>query len=309
MSKPSSIVVRLGTRASALAMWQAEWVASELSSLGAAVELIKIQTEGDVRSAPIGQLGAQGVFTKEIQRALLDNRIDLAVHSLKDLPTEAIDGLCLAAVPERESPSDALVSTVADSLDHLPPGSNVGTGSLRRRAQLLAARPDLTLTELRGNVDTRLRKLQEGQCDALILAEAGLRRLNLQHHIAQVLPRSVMLPAVGQGALGLETREDDHATRELLQGLDHPDTHRAVLAERTLLARLHGGCRAPIGAWGRVEDQKLHLDAVVLLPDGSQRLTAGANRPPAEARELGQQVADDLLAQGAHELLQAARQA
>ncbi len=307
MSDSSTIVIRLGTRASALAMWQAEWVASQLSSLGAHVELIKIQTEGDVRSAPIGQLGAQGVFTKEIQRALLDDRIDLAVHSLKDLPTEAIDGLCLAAVPQRESPRDALVTTVADSFDRLPPNAKVGTGSLRRRAQLLAARPDLTLAEMRGNVGTRLRKLQEGECDALILAEAGLRRLNLQHHITQVLPKSLMLPAVGQGALGLETRQDDGATREFLQHLDDPETHNAVLAERTLLARLHGGCRAPIGAWGRVDGQQLWLDAVVLVPDGSQRLTACASGPPSDAIELGHHVADDLLAQGAQELLQVAR--
>jgi hydroxymethylbilane synthase len=308
MSDSSSIVIRLGTRGSALAMWQAEWVASQLSSLGARVELIKIQTEGDVRTAPIGQLGTQGVFTKEIQRALLDDRIDLAVHSLKDLPTEAIDGLCLTAVPQRESPGDALVTAVADSIDQLPPGSKVGTGSLRRRAQLLSARPDLTVVELRGNVGTRLRKLREGQCDALILAEAGLRRLNLQDHITQVLPKSLMLPAVGQGALGLETRQDDQATRAFLHPLDDPETHSAVLAERTLLARLHGGCRAPVGAWGRVEDQQLWLDAVVLVPDGSQRRMARASRPLSDAVALGHQVADDLLAQGAQELLQAARE-
>ena len=198
MVEHDGTTVRLGTRSSALARWQADWVTARLREAGARVEQVLIQTQGDVRSGPIGQLGGQGVFTKEIQRALLERRIDLAVHSLKDLPTEPIDGLQLAAVPPRESAGDVLVASAADTIWDLPPAACVGTGSIRRRAQLLAARPDLAVAEIRGNVDTRLRKLWQGDFAALILAEAGLRRLNLQQHITQVIPKSLMLPAVGQ---------------------------------------------------------------------------------------------------------------
>lgn len=203
MKHASNLTLRLGTRSSALALWQANWVTEQLTALGVNVQVVHIKTSGDVRSGPIGQLGTQGVFTKEIQRFLLEEQIDLAVHSLKDLPTDTVAGLDLVAVPTRESSADVLVSRVSDSLDSLPDGSRIGTGSVRRQAQLLAIRPDLAVCEIRGNVGTRLQKLKEEQYDALILAEAGLRRLGLESHITQIIPPSVMLPAVGQGALGI----------------------------------------------------------------------------------------------------------
>ncbi|MHB1035870.1 MAG: hydroxymethylbilane synthase [Pirellulales bacterium] len=304
--------LRLGTRASALARWQAEWVAARLAELGAQVEMVPIATQGDRQQrGPIEQIGGEGVFTKELQRALVENRIDLAVHSLKDLPTGTAEGLCLASVPERASVRDVLVLREPGSLDSLPPGAVVGTGSLRRRAQLWHVRADLRMEDIRGNVDTRLRKLHEGQYDALVLAEAGLRRLGLEQHITFVLPMEVILPAVGQGALGLETRADDPPVRELVDRMDHPATHLAVLAERAMLAKLQGGCLAPVGAWGRTEDDgRLHLDAAVLSGDGARRLTAAATTTTlnaAEAERLGVEVADALLAQGAANLIQACR--
>jgi hydroxymethylbilane synthase len=300
-------VLRLGTRGSALARWQAQWVADQLQRAGAVVELVHITTQGDVRSGPLGGLGSQGLFTKEIQRALLDDRIDLAVHSLKDLPTEPIDGLSLAAVPRRESPGDVLVSHQVDQFDALPQGARVGTGSMRRRAQLLNVRGDLSVLDIRGNVDTRLRLLDEGNYEGIVLAEAGLRRLELASRITQVLPKSWMLPAIGQGALGLETRAQDAPTRQWVQLLDDPDTHRAVIAERALLSALRGGCLAPVGAWGRVVDGLLHLDAAVLHPQGTQRLVAQVSGSPADAATVGAEAAGQLLAQGASELIAAAR--
>ncbi len=196
------------------------------------------------------------------------------MHSLKDLPTEAIDGLALAAVPSRESPGDVLVSHQVSEFKSLGQGARVGTGSMRRRAQLLHVRSDLKVLDIRGNVDTRLRLLDEGEYDAIVLAEAGLTRLGLADRITQVLPKSWMLPAIGQGALGLETRAEDEPSRACVRHLDHPETHAAVIAERALLAALRGGCLAPVGAWGRVQEGRLHLDAVVLDPQGTQRVTA-----------------------------------
>ncbi len=300
--------LRLGTRASALARWQAQWVAEELRRRGVTVELVPITTRGDQQQGPIGLLGDRGLFTKELQRALLDNRIDLAVHSLKDLPTDEVPGLCLAAVPERAAAGDVLVSVKYASLDALPAGAVVGTGSLRRRAQLLHVRPNLRMQDLRGNVDTRLRKLREGQYDALVLAEAGLRRLGLAEHITQVLPPDVMLPAVGQGALALETRVDDAATRSHVATLDHLPTQRAVLAERTLLAGLEGGCLAPIAAYARAENGLLMLSGRVLSPDGARKIEATLSAPLDDASSLGRRVADALLAQGAAALIESGRQ-
>jgi hydroxymethylbilane synthase len=302
--------LRIGTRHSPLALWQAEWVAAGLRAAGIDVELVHITTQGDVRQrGPIEQIGT-GVFTKEIQRALLDRHVDLAVHSLKDLPTDPIDGLCLAAVPQRAPVGDALVSREGLTLADLPPAAVIGTGSSRRRSQLLHARPDLQMADIRGNVDSRLRKVQEGQYDAIVLAQAGLERLQLARHITQHLPMAIMLPAVGQGALGLETREDDTLTRETLGPLDHSATHQAILAERSLLAALRGGCLAPVGAWGRIaEDGLLHLSAVVLSGDGRQRLSVEVSGEPIQAVALGQQAADDLHSQGAAELIHAARHA
>lgn len=304
---PSRPRLRLGTRASALARWQADWVAARLTELGIEVELVPITTQGDVKTQPLGQIGGQGLFTKELQRALLDNQIDLAVHSLKDLPTAAVDGLALVAVPERESTADVLVSNVAQRIDDLPKAARIGTGSLRRKAQLLHIRPDLQFEDIRGNVDTRLRKLDEGQYDAIVLAEAGLRRLGMTERIANVIPQEVMLPAVGQGALGIEAREDDSAACELAELLDHPATHQAVLAERSLLLTLRGGCLAPVGAFARMVLGDLLLDAVVVKSDGSKKLTAGGRDGPECAFALGERVAQSLLSQGASDLIASSR--
>ena len=301
--------IRLGTRASALARWQAEWVASRLTEMGASVEVVFIKTGGDGTTTPITESGGQGLFTKEIQRALLDDRIDLAVHSLKDLPTERIEGLGLAAVPERESPYDAFLSINASSIDQLPQGARVGTGSRRRQSQLLHTRPDLSVADIRGNVETRLQKLDDGEYDAIILAEAGLKRLGLSERITQLLPPTVMLPAVGQGALGLETRVDDQTTIAAIKRLDHPETHAAVVAERALLAALLGGCLAPVGAWARVTDAELRLDAVVLSTDGTERLAASVVGTIDAAERLGQQAASQLIEQGARDLIAGSREA
>lgn len=301
--------LRLGTRASPLARWQADWVAATLAERGVDVETVLLSTRGDrEQGGPIGQMGGQGVFTKELQRALAAGEIDLAVHSLKDLPTDRVEGLSLAAVPPRGPAGDVLVCRKVSSWDALPQGAIVGTGSLRRRTQLWHARPDLNMHDVRGNVDTRLRKLAAGEYDALILAEAGLERLGLAGEISQVLPKSLMLPAVGQGALGLEARSDDARTRTALAPLNHVETHAAVTAERALLAALRGGCLAPVGAWGRVEGGLLRLSAVVLGQDGRQRLAAEVAGEPAAAAELGQRAAAELLSRGAADLIAGARQ-
>ncbi|MEX0936364.1 MAG: hydroxymethylbilane synthase [Pirellulales bacterium] len=307
--------LRLGTRGSPLARWQAEWIAAELANTGVQVELVSIATQGDTqRGGAIGSLGAQGVFTKEIQRVLLDGTIDLAVHSLKDLPTDVVEGLMLAAVPPRERPGDVLVSNTAKSLDELPEGARVGTGSLRRRAQLLHVRPDLQVQDIRGNVDTRLRKLDDGRYEAIVLAEAGLRRLGLDNRIGQSLSPRILLPAVGQGALGVEARENDAEVLEVLGRLDDAASRQAVLAERSLLAALRGGCLAPIGAWARPAetsaygDAGLILTAVVLSSDGQARLEAAGEAPADEAETLGRRVADELVRQGARELIAQSRE-
>jgi len=270
--------IRLGTRASALAQWQAQWVAEQLRRRDVEVEMVLISTSGDKRSEFPGPapLSGEGIFTKEIQKALLDRRIDLAVHSLKDLPISAVqeDGkraLCLAAVPQRASPCDVLVSPSCPSLDALPPGASGGAGSPRRRAQLLHVRPDLRMKDIRGNVETRIDKLLRGDYDAIILAEAGLRRLGLDRHIAQVLPFDQFLPAPGQGALGLETRADDALAREIVAPLDHAPTHCCALAEREMLSSLGGGCSTPTAALGRIENRRLSLVGRVVGRDGNPR--------------------------------------
>lgn len=306
-----SPALRLGTRGSPLARWQADWVAAQLHALGWAVELVLITTQGDVRTGPLGSFGGVGVFTKEIQRALLAGEIDLAVHSLKDLPTERVPGLELAAVPPREAVGDVLVTATGGTLEQLPVGARVGTGSMRRRAQLLHTRPDLVVADIRGNVETRLARLDAGDYAAIVLAEAGLTRLGLTGRIQHVLPRQIMLPAIGQGALGLETRAEDERARTALRSLDDPATHAAVRAERAFLATLRGGCLAPVGAWGRIETNDsvplLQLDGVVLSPDGRQRLAGQVSGAADDAEALGRSLAERLLAEGAAELIAAAR--
>jgi len=299
--------LRLGTRGSALALWQAEWVATQLRAIGCPVDLVRIQTSGDVTSQPLQAVGGQGLFTKELQRALQDGRIDLAVHSLKDLPTEPAENLALAAVPRRESNRDVMVSAVSPALDQLPPAARVGTGSRRRKSQLLHFRSDLQVSEIRGNVDTRLRKLDAGQYEAIVLAEAGLKRLGWSHRVTQVLPPEIMLPAIGQGALGIETRASDQATRRWVEQLNDAESFLSVQAERALLAELRAGCLAPVGAWGRVVDGRLLLDGAVLSADGRERIRASDSGTPADAASLGVQVARTLLAQGAAALIAGAR--
>jgi hydroxymethylbilane synthase len=291
-----------------LARWQADWVAARLRELGIKVEQILITTSGDQQQTPIGPVNGTGVFTKEIQRELLENRIDLAVHSLKDLPTGVVPGLSLAAVPQRAPVSDALVSARYGSFEALPPGALVGTGSLRRRAQLLHARGDLQMRDIRGNVDTRLRKLRQGDYDAIVLAEAGLRRLGLADQITQILPLGLAMPAVGQGALGLETRTDDPAARRAVAPLNHSATEAAVTAERAMLEALRGGCLAPIAGWARPENQSLTLTGRVLSPDGLQMLEVTQTATPEAAEQLGRRVAEALRAQGADDLIQIGRQ-
>jgi hydroxymethylbilane synthase len=307
-------ILRIATRASSLALWQANFVADLLRSLDPElqVELVHVTTTGDrLGEASLSGLGGVGVFTREIQHALLDGRADVAVHSLKDLPTEPIDGICLAAVPKRASPWDALVlprgsSSPAVSIRGLPPEARIGTGSQRRRAQLLHRRPDLQFLDLRGNVETRLRKLDDGACDALILAEAGLDRLGLSIRISARLAPPDLFPAVGQGALGLECRSHDAMVRPIVERLRHPPTWSAVTAERRTLSRLGAGCHAPVGVSTTVEGDDLTLEAVVLSRDGKERLHSKTTGLLADPVAIGNQVAEDLLSQGAGPLIEAA---
>ncbi len=296
------IPLRIATRSSPLAMWQARHVAELLQPHP--TELVQIETQGDrIRDRPLSQIGGDGLFTKEIQAAVLDGRADLAVHSLKDLPTAVVPGLTLAAVPPRGPTGDAFLSLRYARLKELPTGATLATSSLRRRSQIAHYRPDLRILDLRGNVETRIRKLHDEKLDAIILAEAGLIRLKLQDHIREILDPVWMLPAVGQGALGIECRTEDLRLRELLATITHRPTHAAVLAERALLRSLGGGCLVPIGALGQVDAQQLHLRGVVLSVDGSQRLQADQTGLSSEAEHLGEQLARRLLDLGAAKLL------
>ena len=300
---------RIGTRGSRLALWQANHIAAKLRPFLAprGVELVEIKTSGDERpDVSLPRIGGDGLFTKEIQRALLDGMVDVAVHSLKDLPTAPVAGLILAAVPPRGPISDTLVSREQKRFDELPPGALLATGSLRRQAQVLHCRPDIRIAEIRGNVETRLRKLHEQALGGLILAQAGLERLGLHEHISEVLSTDWMLPAVGQGALGLECRAEDAATHEILSQLDHPATRQAVRGERALLAHLGGGCLLPVGVVADVAGETLAIRSAVLDPWGKQRLEASVAGPLADAESLGIRLADALLAQGAGGLLRLA---
>lgn len=309
--------VRLGTRHSALALWQANHIASLLTSNGHEVELVKITTSGDVTSSPLGQSGGQGLFTKEIQRALLDHRCDLAVHSLKDLPTEEVPDLLLAAVPKREAAFDCLISNHGNWTE-LPINARIGTGSPRRKSQLLASRSDLRILDIRGNVDTRLKKLDDQQYDAIVLAFAGIHRLGLDHRVTEHLSMEWMLPAVGQGALGLEIRREDSDMANALQQLDHASSHAAVIAERSLLRGMRAGCLAPLAAHAEFQSDKLLLRAKVMSSDG---ITCISNHLETEdldlqapqklyevANELGKRLAERLWSQGAGQLIAQSRE-
>ncbi len=300
--------IRIGTRGSPLALWQARHVRELLRAAAPerSVELVEIETIGDqVRDVPLVQLGGDGAFTKAIQQALLENRVDVAVHSLKDLPTFVVEGLILAAVPERGPTGDAFVSKVHRSFAELPQGAVVATSSLRRKAQLLHRRPDLKLIDIRGNVETRLKKLVEQNLDATILAQAGLLRLGLADQITEVLDQTWMFPAVGQGALGLECRTDDAPTLAIFEKLNDMPTRWSVLAERALLRGLGGGCQVPIGTLTRIANGILTLRGVVLPPDGSVRVEAETSGAMLDAESIGQSVANELRSRGAEDLLRA----
>lgn len=306
-------MLKIATRRSPLAKWQADWVADRLRTFGHDIELVLLTSEGDVHTQAIDGNQTVGLFTKGIQRAVLENRADIAVHSLKDLPTQVDTGLSLAAVPARAPVADCLVSPDQIPFDELPEGAKIGTGSRRRAAQLLARRPDLRVEPIRGNVQTRLEKMQSESFHAIILAEAGLLRLGMDDLATQPLPLNWMLPAPGQGALGIEVRQGDAATFESLQPLNSPSDLGAVAAERQILRRLKAGCLAPVAALARITNQTLVLDSVVLSVDGRQRLVASIKAPWDERKPLesgenaGNQAAEKLLQQGAADLIAASR--
>jgi hydroxymethylbilane synthase len=300
-------VIRIGTRGSKLALWQANWVSAQLKQIGYDNELVVISTSGDVSTRPLSEVGGQGLFTKEIQRELLDNNVDVAVHSLKDLPTIPVQGLHLAAVPERESTDDCLISLSKLPFEQLPAGSRIGTGSSRRQAQLRAWRSDIVVADIRGNVDSRLRKLEEGQYDAIVLAAAGLSRLGFEKAIVERLPQERVLPAIGQGALGLECRQGDHETTAALNKLNHMASYQAVIAERSLLANLLAGCLAPVAALGRIDGDRLTLRARVLSIDGLAQVDGIEQGNAADAPAIGLKLAQSLARQGAAELIDTAR--
>jgi hydroxymethylbilane synthase len=298
--------LRLGTRKSQLALWQAHYVRHELERHhpGLKVELVTMTTEGDrILDRNLAQIGGKGLFIKELETGLLDGRIDIAVHSLKDVTVGFPPGLHLAAVCEREDPHDAFLSSRYETLASLPPGARVGTSSLRRQCQLRAAYPQLQIHPLRGNVNTRLSRLDAGEYDAIILAVAGVKRLGLAARIRERLDPAVILPAVGQGAVCIECRIEDATTNALLAPLEHRATRLCVTAERSMNAHLQGGCQVPIGGYAELHGEVLHLRGLVGAPDGSRLLRAEARGPAAAAEALGQQLARELLARGAGDIL------
>lgn len=296
----------IATRRSALARWQADHIADRLRTLtGREVELLLIVTKGDkILDVPLAMVGGKGLFVKEIEEALLDGRADLAVHSLKDVPTAFPPGLCLGAITEREDPRDAICSPKYRNLAALPEGARVGTSSLRRQAQLKALRPDLQLVNVRGNVQTRLSKT-DAECDAVVLAYAGLKRLGLGDSATEILDVERSIPAIGQGALAIEIRENDPEIGPIVAQLNHEATRAAVTAERALLARLEGGCQVPIAGHAIVQGGEVHLNGLVGSPDGGTILRVRRSGPVAESERIGREAAEELLAQGAQEILDA----
>jgi hydroxymethylbilane synthase len=295
--------LRIGSRGSQLALWQANHISALLREQGHEVELEIIKTTGDkMLDVALAKVGTKGMFTKEIEEALAENRVDLAVHSLKDLPTGLSAGFEIAAVTKRENSQDVFCSVKYASIEKLPHGARVGTSSLRRQAQLKALRPDLEIYPLRGNVDTRLRKLSEGEYDAVILAAAGLNRLGKTDLVKQVIPKNIMCPAAGQGALGIEIRAGDSVTRKYLAFLDDADARAATTCERALLNKLGGGCQVPIGAAAEMRNGRLHLDAIVANPDGSKILRE--SRDGDDPEKLGNEVGDTLLRRGGDAILE-----
>ncbi len=302
-----SKVARIGTRGSPLALWQAHWVEQRLRQYHPqrAFEQVIIRTTGDkILDTPLSKIGDKGLFTKELDRALLNNRIDLAVHSLKDVPTRIPDGLCIAAITERAEVRDALISREGQLLDELPQGATVATGSLRRKAQLLAYRPDLQMVDLRGNLNTRLQKFHQSGWHGMILAAAGLHRMGWAEEITQLLPLEIMLPAVGQGSFAVLCRQADAETRELLAPLDHRPSRLATTAERALLFALEGGCQVPIGAYGRLQGNQLILTACISSLDGQTLIRDQLVGDPDAPEALGKKLAQQLLQQGGKQILE-----
>ena len=303
----NSDTITIGTRASELALWQAEYIAAEIEKQypTVRVELRRMTTKGDrILDAPLAKIGGKGLFTKDLEQAMFAGEIDLAVHSLKDMPTEVPDGLVIGAVTERLDAGDAFVSVRYQSMEELPQGAKVGTSSLRRRAQLLAVRPDLKIHDLRGNVNTRLAKLDAGEFDAIVLAAAGLKRLGLGERIRTILPRSMILPAVGQGALAIECRADDMRILELIDFLRDPQMTAAATAERAFLRRVEGGCQIPVGVYAEVgASNVLHVEAMIASVDGMRVCRSRSRGTPETAEKIGIALAEELLDVGGREIL------
>ena len=298
--------IHIGTRGSKLALWQAHWVQGKLLKTHPtlSVEIIVIKTKGDkILDVPLSKVGGKGLFVKEIEDALLEGKIDLAVHSMKDMPAELPGGLTIGAIPQRENPLDVLVSK-RGCLADLPEGARIGTSSLRRAAQILFSRPDMRIDPLRGNLDTRLRKLDTGGMDAIVLAAAGIRRLGLKHRITEYLDSGVMLPAAGQGALCIEVRTGDEDTGALIGELDHAETRTVVLGERAFLHRLGGSCQVPIAAHGRIEGKRFELSGLVAEPDGSRIFREVLTGPAATSGRIGTELAEKLMDQGAMTIIE-----
>jgi hydroxymethylbilane synthase len=299
-------MVKIGTRGSALALWQAEWVRSRILSFHPDVEvqIVKIKTTGDkILDVPLAQVGGKGLFVKEIETALLEKRVDLAVHSMKDMPAEIPRGLCIGVVPRRESSLDVLISRNGRPFDDLPEGAGIGSSSLRRGAQVRHRRPDIKIRPLRGNLDTRLKKLHAENLDAIILAAAGVRRLGLEDRITEYIPEAVMLPAIGQGALSIEIRDNDDAVKNIIAPMDHRDTRLAVEMERAFLARLEGGCQVPIAGLAKVIGDQVEMTGLVAEIDGSVLIRETISGPVDQRIRLGETLADRLLEKGGKEIL------
>ena len=295
----------IGTRGSKLALWQAGWIKSELQKLtpGLEIELNKIKTTGDkILDVPLAKVGGKGLFVKEIEEALLRGEADIAVHSMKDVPTEFPEGLHLAVITKREDPRDAFISRISNFRE-LPNGATIGTSSLRRSCQLLGLRPDLKIEQLRGNLDTRLRKLDEGQFDAIILAAAGVKRLGWAERITEILEPEISLPAIGQGAVGIECRTNDEFINKLIAPLNHPETSVCVRAERACLKKLEGGCQVPIAAYARLIDDKIVMEGLVGSVSGDRIIKSRIEGAPDNAESLGVTLAEDLLSKGAKKIL------
>ena len=296
----------IGSRGSGLALWQANWIKSQLEELhaGLQVDITIIKTSGDkIQDVPLTKIGGKGLFVKEIEEALLRRDVDIAVHSMKDVPMKLPYELEISVVTERENPFDALISKDNIQLDDLPKNAKIGTGSLRRSSQLLKYRPDFEIVPLRGNIDTRIKKLDSEGLDAIILAAAGLRRMGWGDKIAQVIPAEIILPAMGQGTVGIETRQHDPDVLEAIMALDHEETHLALDAERAFVDVLEGGCQVPIGAYATLDEKTITLSGLVASLDGKTIYQASKQRPLAEAKQLGQELGKEILAMGADKIL------